>query len=50
MDEPAIKSVPKTTKVPDALKKREPEPRRKLLGDKKEKKKKDPKRIIDTYA
>lgn len=50
MDEPAIKSVPKSPVVPDALKKREQEPKRKPVVVKKEKYKKDPKRIIDTYA
>ncbi len=50
MADPSIKSVPKTPKVPDALKKREHEHRRKLVGSKKEKNKKNPTRIIDTYA
>ncbi len=50
MAESAIKSIPKTPKVPDALKKREQETGRKLSGTKKEKNKKDPRRIIDTYA
>ena len=49
MDE-LIKSVQKTPIVPDALKKNEQEPRKKPDVKKKNKSKKDPKRIIDTYA
>ena len=50
MDESSIKSIHKTPIVPDALKKREQESQRKPAAKKKEKIKKDPKRIIDTYA
>ena len=49
MDE-LIKSVQQTPKVPDALKKHEQEPGKKTNVKKKNKSKKDPKRIIDTYA
>ncbi len=49
MDE-LIKSVQQTPKVPDSLKKQEQEPRKKASAKKKNKTKKDPKRIIDTYA
>ena len=49
MDE-LIKSVQQTPKVPDALKKHEQEPRKKPATRRKPKAKKDPKRIIDTYA
>lgn len=49
MDE-LIKSVQQTPKVPDALKKHEQESRKKTGVKKKNKSKKDPKRIIDTYA
>ncbi len=50
MDESVIKSISKTPIVPDALKKREQEQQRKPAVKKKTKTKKDPKRIIDTYA
>lgn len=49
MDE-LIKSVQQTPKVPDALKKHDQEPRKKSDIKKRAKSKKDPKRIIDTYA
>jgi len=51
MDE-LIKSVQQTPKVPGALKKHEQEQERKKQANVKEKNtsKKDPKRIIDTYA
>jgi hypothetical protein len=49
MDE-LIKSVQKTPIVPDALKKHEEGPRKKPDEKKKDKSKKDPKHIIDTYA
>ena len=50
MDESSIKSIHKTPIVPDALKKREQDQNRKPPVKKKAKLKKDPKRIIDTYA
>ncbi len=50
MDESLIKSVHRTPVVPDALKKREQENSRKSVVKKKSKNKKDPRRIIDTYA
>jgi len=50
MDEPTIKSVPKSPVVQDALKKPEQLPKRKSVVVQKEKNRKDPKRIIDTYA
>ena len=50
MDEPVIKSVPKVPLVPDALKKREQGQERKPAPRQKPEQKKDPKRIIDTYA
>ena len=49
MDE-LIRSVQQTPKVPDALKKHEQEPRKKPEVMKKNKSRKDPKHIIDTYA
>ena len=49
MDE-LIKSVQQTRKVPDALKKPGHEPRKKSEVKKNNKSRKDPKRIIDTYA
>ncbi|MCP4494660.1 MAG: hypothetical protein GY820_46265 [Gammaproteobacteria bacterium] len=50
MDESLIKSVHRTPVVPDALKKREQERSPKSVVKQKQKKRKDPKRIIDTYA
>jgi len=50
MDESSIKSISKTPIVPDALKKHDQEQQRKHAAKKKSKIKKDPKRIIDTYA
>lgn len=50
MDEELIKSVQKTLVVRDALKKNEAEQPAKQKVKKKSKVKKDPKRIIDTYA
>ncbi|MCP4433335.1 MAG: hypothetical protein GY806_20355 [Gammaproteobacteria bacterium] len=50
MDETVIKSIPKTPAIQDALKKPEQGQGRKQKTGKKRKEKKDPKRIIDTYA
>lgn len=50
MDEELIKAVQKTPIVKDALKKNEQEQSAKSKAKKKHKVKKDPKRIIDTYA
>ena len=50
MDETSIKSIPKTPAIQDALKKREREQGSQQKLSKKQKNKKDPKSIIDTYA
>lgn len=49
-DEPLIKSVNQPPRIRDALKKADPEQRRKLQPRKGDRRKKDSKRIIDTYA
>ena len=49
-DEPLIKSVNQAPRVRDALKKPDPEKKPKSDGRKRDRRKKDSKRIIDTYA
>ncbi len=49
-DEPLIKSVNQSPRIRDALKKADPEKRRKPPQRKVDRRKKDSKRIIDTYA
>ena len=49
-DDPLIKSVNPPPRVRDALKKPDPEKRRKSEQRKRDRRKKDSKRIIDTYA
>jgi hypothetical protein len=49
-DDPLIKSVNQPPRVRDALKKPDPEKRRKAQLPKKDRRKKDSKRIIDIYA
>ncbi|MCP3687506.1 MAG: hypothetical protein GY784_03745 [Gammaproteobacteria bacterium] len=50
MDESLIKSVQRTPVVPDALQKREQDKSPQPQEKKKQRNKKDPKRLIDTYA
>ncbi len=49
-DEPLIKSVNQSPRVRDALKKPDQGRKRQLPRQKKDRRKKDSKRIIDTYA
>ena len=49
-DEPLIKSVNQPPRIRDALKRTDPENRRKPQQRKIDRRKKDSKRIIDTYA
>jgi hypothetical protein len=50
MADPLIKSVNQSPRVQDALKKPDPEKKRNPPQQRKPQKKKDSKRIIDTYA
>jgi len=49
-DDPLIKSVNQSPRVRDALKKSDPDKKQKAQQPKKDRRKKDSKRIIDTYA
>ncbi len=49
-DEPLIKSVNQSPRIRDTLKKNDPEKRRKPQPRRIDRRKKDSKRIIDTYA
>lgn len=49
-DDPLIKSVNQSPRVRDALKKPEPDKKHKSRQQKKDRRQKDSKRIIDTYA
>ncbi len=49
-DDPLIKSVNQAPRIRDALKKPDPEKRRKPQSRRGDRRKKDSKRIIDTYA
>ncbi len=51
MDEPLVKSIYRTPRTPNALKRRNQKQRHAVLEKmRQEKKKKDKRRIIDTYA
>ncbi len=51
MDEPLVKSIYRTPRTPNALKRRNQKQRQSTLDNlRKEKRKKDKRRIIDTYA
>ncbi|MDH3760614.1 MAG: hypothetical protein OEU50_06480 [Gammaproteobacteria bacterium] len=49
-DEPLIKSVNQSPRIRDALKKPDADKKQKPRHQKKDRRKKDSKRIIDTYA
>ncbi len=49
-DDPLIKSVNQSPRIRDALKKPDPDKKQKSQHHKKDRRKKDSKRIIDTYA
>ncbi len=49
-DEPLINPINQTPRVRDALKKTDPEKKHKNEGRKRDRRKKDSRRIIDTYA
>ena len=49
-DQPLIKSVNQVPRVPDPLKKSDREKKRQTPQQKRDRRKKDSKRIIDTYA
>jgi len=50
MSDPLIKSVNQAPRIRDALNKPDPEKKQKPRQDQKNQRKKDSKRIIDTYA
>ena len=51
MDEPLVKSIYRTTRTPNALKRRSQQQRQTVLKNlRQEKRKKDKRRIVDTYA